>query len=321
MNRRDFLKDVGLFLVSACGISRLPCPRPAEASSPPLRLALLADAHLKNGDPARPEALALARAVAEIKALRPAPDLVLFAGDLAHDGNPQALALGREILYDLSAPLFPVRGEADGPADGSATWNRLFGDGHFTHTLKGTNIIGINTTLQETPWGPAFVLGQVQLRWLNQELRRLDPAAPLINLSHAPLTPLFRPWRQWTADAHRLAPHLARFRRVFLLHGHVHQTGVRGQVPGVRSERPVPSDQWSEDNFFSKLILTTPFTTKNQKPKTKNLPIPATSWPLPSPLEGTPRRLKPGLAPQGCGWGLLACRRDAWNFRPHLWQA
>jgi 3',5'-cyclic AMP phosphodiesterase CpdA len=313
MNRRDFLKDVGLFLVSACGISRLPCPRPAEASNPPLRLALLADAHLKNGDPARPEALALARAVAEIKALRPAPDLVLFAGDLAHDGDPQALALGGEILSDLPAPFLPVRGEGDGPADGSATWNRLFGDGHFTHTLKGTNIIGINTTLQETPWGPAFVLGQVQLRWLNQELRRLDPAAPLIILSHAPLTPIFRPWRQWTADAHRLLPDLARFRRVILLHGHVHQAGA-----GI--EWSVVSGQ-SEGNFFSKLIFTTPFTTKNQKPKTKNLPIPATSWPLPSPLEGTPRRLKPGLAPQGCGWGLLACRRDAWNFRPHLWQA
>ncbi|MDI6852003.1 MAG: metallophosphoesterase [Deltaproteobacteria bacterium] len=333
MNRRDFLRDVCLALTSAWGITRLPCPRPTEAGSPPLRLALLADAHLKNGDPARAEALALARAVAEIKVLKAAPDLVLFAGDLAHNGNPQALALGREILSELPFPLLPVRGEGDGPAESTA-WKLLFGEDRFARNSQGVHIIGLNTALGRPPDGRAFTLGEGQLRWLAQELRRLDPAAPLIILSHAPLNPIFQPWRQWTADAHRLAPHLARFRRVIFLHGHVHHAGVRCQVPGARSEWPVDSGQWpgiekwsvisgqwSEGDLFSKLLFTTTFTTKNQKPKTKNLPIPATAWPLPSPLEGTPRRLQPGLAPQGCGWGLLSVHRSSWTYGPCLWDA
>ena len=81
-------------------------PLSDESGAPSkLGIACLADAHLRDGNDMRPEARALARAVAEIQALEPAPDLVLFAGDLAHDNDPGALGLGREILDDLPAPL------------------------------------------------------------------------------------------------------------------------------------------------------------------------------------------------------------------------
>jgi hypothetical protein len=148
MNRRDFLKDLGLALAAGWAgwsITRLPWPRLAWAGAPNLRLALLADAHLKNGDPARPEAQALARAVAEIRANKPAPNLVLFAGDLAHAGDARALALGQEILSDLPAPLLMVRGEGDGPAQDRDAWTRLFGEPRFAHTLQGAHILGLNT--------------------------------------------------------------------------------------------------------------------------------------------------------------------------------
>ena len=58
---------------------------PVNEGKPRPSLALLADAYLKNGDPARPEALA--RAVAEIKSIKHA----LFAEDLSHDRGPCAL--------------------------------------------------------------------------------------------------------------------------------------------------------------------------------------------------------------------------------------
>lgn len=332
MNRRDFLKDFGLTLAAAWAISHLPLPRPAEAGAPILRLALLADAHLKSGDPAHPEARLLARAVAEIRAITPAPDLVLFAGDLAHDGNAKALALGREILSDLHAPLLLVRGEGDGPAEGYTSWNRLFSDTRFAHHIQGINIIGIDTAWRQTPRGPAFALGESQCCWLAAELSRLDPALPLIILSHAPLTPIFQPWQQWTADAPRLAPLLARFRQVVCLHGHVHEAGVRDQGSGarlgardqgsgVRKEWSVARDQGSETNRWANFVKNPSFPTKNQKPETKDLPIPATAWPLPSPLQGTPHRLTPGLAPHGCGWSLMQVQGRSWTYAPRLWEA
>ena len=78
MNRRDFVRFLGLGLAGACAGGQVYWPREADAA-PPLRLACLADAHLKDGDPRRPEAQSLARAVAELRSLNPVPPLVLFA--------------------------------------------------------------------------------------------------------------------------------------------------------------------------------------------------------------------------------------------------
>ena len=138
MKRRDFLRHLGLGLTGAWALGRVSWPIGAQAAGPPgpeLRLAFLGDAHLPDGDERRPEAQALARAVAELRLLKPAPRLVLFAGDLAHNGDPRALALGQEILSGLPAPHLMVMGEGDGLPDGAAAWRRLFGEPWFSHLL------------------------------------------------------------------------------------------------------------------------------------------------------------------------------------------
>ncbi len=117
MDRRQFIRHLGLGLAAGWAFGRLSWPLKALGAGAgtykKLCLALLADAHLKDGDDRRPEAQALARAVAEINTMSQPPDLVLFAGDLVHQGRPDALDLGREILSDLSSPLWAVKGEGD----------------------------------------------------------------------------------------------------------------------------------------------------------------------------------------------------------------
>ena len=327
MPRREFLRRLCWGLGAGWALSRLSWPLAALAGSPGPRLALLADAHLKDGDEGRPEAQALARAVAEIRALRPRPDLVLFAGDLAHKGNPQALALGREILADLPAPPLMVMGEGDGLPEAAAPWRRLFGEPWFSQSFplhpyrgvvgefegrvgellspspplktKAIRVLGLHTAWCPGPGGPVFRLGEAQRRWLARELAHLDSATPLIILSHAPLTQIFRPWQQWTKDGETLLPLLARFSHVLCVHGHVHGAGARGQGSVVSTE--------------------------NKKQKTENQPfhqgLPATAWPLPQPWQGTPAALRPGLGPSGCGWGLVALQAGDFHFLPHLWRA
>jgi predicted MPP superfamily phosphohydrolase len=336
---------MGWGLAGGWAAGRLAWPRPALAGTDrEVRLALLADAHLKYGDHRRAAAAALARAVAEIRALRPAPDLVLFAGDLAHRADPRALALGREILSDLPAPLFMVMGEGDGLPDESGPWRRLFGEPRFSHSfpinppspplgesenlynLSGQGplnllpktenrkqktviqVLGLHASWCPGPAGPGFCVGESGRRWLARELACLDPEVPLVVLSHAPLARIFRPWQQWTADAPQVAALLAPFRRVLCLHGHVHLAGVWGQGPGAGSSK------WHFD-----------LSTENRKPETEShllhQGLPATAWPRPLALMGTPPALRPGLGPWGCGWAQLSLGPACRQFQPRLWQA
>jgi hypothetical protein len=288
MQRRDFLRCLGVGLGAGFLLRHFPGPARIEAAGQdpllPASIALLADAHLKDGNPARPEALALARAVAEIQELKPAPLLALFAGDLAHQGDPRALALGREILSELPAPLLAVMGEGDGLPEGAGPWRRLFGNPWFSNIYPDFQVLGVHTAWCPGPGGPVFQLGEAGRRCLAQELGRLEPDKPLIILSHAPLTRIYQPWQQWTADAGGLEQLLQPFRQVICLHGHVHRSGARGQGPGGR-----------EPALLHRGLL-------------------ATAWPLPSPLQGTPSRLTPKVDNIGCGWGMVRVADRNWHF-------
>ncbi|MEW6660047.1 MAG: metallophosphoesterase [Thermodesulfobacteriota bacterium] len=306
MERREFLRRMTLGLAAGWLGGRWCWPSPAQAEPPRLRLALLADAHLRDGDASCLEARALARAVAEIRRLRPAPDLVLFAGDLAHDGNPRALALGREILGDLPGTLAAVRGEGDATGKGAAAWTRLFGESRFSRSYPGFHLLGLHTSPTTSPQGPVFEVGQEQRGWLAGELARLDPATPLVVLSHAPLYKIFRPWGQWTRDGVRVMGLLSKFPQIYCFHGHVHRVADSFQPSAFSQDLTGPDDL---------------FLTENRKPKTENHPLPALAWPLPSPLQGTPAAPGPGQGPGGCGWGLVSLGGKSLNYQPQLWQA
>jgi len=299
MERREFVQRLTFGLAAGWAFSRWGWLRSAQAAPLPPRLALLADAHLKDGDARRPEARALARAVAEIRRAFPAPDLVLFAGDLAHDGNTKALALGKEILAHLPAPLVAVMGEGDLAGAGAAAWRRLFGESRFSRRYSGFHLLGLHTSLAPSPQGPVFVVGKEQRDWLAHELARLDPNLPLIILTHAPLVEIFRPWQQWTAEAAEVVDLLAPFSRVYCFHGHVHQEAVSYQLSDFSND-----SRGSDKSFL-----------------TENHSLPATAWPLPSPLQGTPAASRPGMGPRGCGWSLITLRDGSLQYQPQVWRA
>jgi Icc protein len=296
MERREFLRSLGSGLAAGWAVSRRGWPGAVPAAAPPPRLALLADAHLKDGAERRPEARALARAVAEISSLNPLPDLVLFAGDLAHDGNAKALALGRDILSHLPAPLLPLMGEEDAAAAGAAAWLRLFGEPRFSRGYSGVHLLGLNTSLCTSRRGPVFEVGREQRRWLAGELARLDRDTALIVISHAPLGEIFRPWQQWTRDGQEVMRLWSGFSRVFCFHGHVHNGAGGCQLSAFPRKK------------------------ENRKPETATHPLLATSWPLPSPLQGTPAAARPGLGPQGCGWVWVSLGNDSLQYQPQVWQ-
>jgi Calcineurin-like phosphoesterase len=356
MKRREFLRCLALGLAGGLALSRPHQklrPAASRPGDPEMRLAFLADAHLQDADPGRPEALALARAVAELRALKPGPDLVLFAGDLAHRGHPGALALGKEILAGLPGPLLMLRGEGDGPPDGDAPWRRLFGEPRFSQVLRkagngsqqtALQLVGLHTAWRPAPGGPYFQVGESGRHSLARQLGGMNPEAPLILLSHAPLDLIYRPWQQWTADCREVADLLAGFRQVLCLHGHTHNAGVSSQWP-VASNGRDESQVFFTENRKPKTVNHLfnagaagsgagisevyekggVFLTENGKRKTANrllhLSLPATSWPGPQALQGTPASSVPGLGPAGCGWLLLAAGPASLRCQLHTWQA
>ncbi len=310
MERREFLRRLTLGLAAGWAVGRGWWPSLAQAARPRPRLALLADAHLRDGDERHLEARALAQAVAEIRRLSPPPDLVLFAGDLAHAGDPGALALGKEILADLPAPLVAVRGEGDSVGKGPAAWTRLFGEPYFSRPYAGFHLLGLHTSLSAGPQGAVFEVGEGQRGWLAGELARLDPGKPLVVLSHGPLREIFRPWGQWTQDAPQVTNLLSPFPQVYCFHGHIHTVAVSFQPSAFSYDLMRPHNS---------------FLTENRKQKTENRPfhqgLAATSWPLPAPLQGTPAAPRPGLGPQGCGWAIVSLDRTSFRYQPQVWQA
>ncbi len=236
-----------------------------------------------------------------------------------HHGNPAALALGREILADLPAPCLLVMGEGDGLPDNAAPWRRLFGEPWFTHPLQkmqktangkpqtALQILGLHTAWCPGPGGPLFRVGDPGRRRLARELGRLDPEVPLLLVSHAPLDPVFRPWQQWTLDGPEVLAQLSRFRQVLCLHGHTHQAVASCQLPVVSK-----GDDFIE--VFTK-------SAKRQTANLLNISLPATAWPGPQAVQGTPARLGPGLGPSGCGWTLLAAEAGSFKFQAQVWEA
>jgi 3',5'-cyclic AMP phosphodiesterase CpdA len=335
MKRREFIKKVGLGLAAGWAGSRLSWPLPAWSAGRGVRLALLADAHLKDGNDRRPETLALARAVAEIRSLSPPPDLVLFAGDLAHRGRPDALDLGREILADLPGPYWPVRGEGDyGPGENSA-WVRRWGEPWFSRAFRGFQLLGLDTSLTPGAGGPVFEIGAAQRQWLARELARLSQATPLIILSHAPLARLFHPWQQWTGDAPEVARGLGQFSQVLCLHGHVHGAGA-GSATVIKASHEQPSlpvgEGCGEGEPFTPTLTLPPqgggkfevppgLAAEVASPSLTHVGLPATAWPRPLAVQGTPGTQRPGRGPRGCGWALITLSATTWDFQPYFWQA
>ena len=313
VDRRSFLRVVSAGVVGLCAGGTEPFAAPA-ASSPgrvdAFRFAVIADAHL-SVDPRNDRAeKALLRAVAEVNAMDPQPDFVVFGGDLARDGRKDALALGARILKAVKAPVRMVVGDHDRHLDGGAAWRGLFGDEEYAWTHKGVRFVVVNgvrrvgeatsaATRDPAPPGPlhaddrrraAFEVGEEGRTRLAVHLAAVTKETPVVVLSHAPLYKLHRGWNLWTEDAEAVHAILAPFENVTVVHAHAHQ--------------PLAHRIGTID--FHGMI--------------------ATAFPLPRPPEGVPSlsfpldRPNPFNPADGCGIGWVRIAADGTADATHgLW--
>ena len=246
-NRRDFLK-------SACALAALNClpVRMVELAfadqGENFTFAHISDAHIqhiKGTKFVRNWDRGLIRAVAETNLLTPAPDFVVFGGDLAQLGKKSELDHGAELLSKLNYKVYPVMGEHDYYLDLGEYWSELFGPHYYSWDHKGVHFVVLNSILTYDKWtyerwpsdeqrmlemagldnpnGSPFMVGEKQRQWLRDDLKKVKKNTPIVVFSHSPIQKIYKGWNCWTEVAEDVQALLRPFDNATVIYGHVHQ--------------------------------------------------------------------------------------------------
>ncbi|MHB1846274.1 MAG: metallophosphoesterase family protein [Deltaproteobacteria bacterium] len=219
-------------------------PLPGAGGSRPFTFAYISDAHLYEKKLNDRFVRSLLKAVDDVNALDPQPDFVFFGGDLAQLGQPGELALGRQILSGVKAPLKMMVGEHDWFFDLGDKWKETFGEPTYSFDHKGVHFVTLMSVNEEDFWTPRkmtpmermqtvagldngtqgrFFVGPEQRAWLEKDLARYPKDTPIVVFSHSPLYKYYRNWNFWTEDADEVQAILQKHDQVTVIHGHTHQ--------------------------------------------------------------------------------------------------
>ncbi len=248
MGRRKFLKMAAMAAGAAAG-RMMPhsfqlVDLVSASSDRPFTFAYISDSHLYEKTLNERFVRQLERAVADINALDPQPDFVLYGGDLAQLGQAGELKLGAQILKEIKAPVRMMVGEHDWFLDMGDLWKELFGAPYYSFDHKGVHFVTLMSVNEKDFWTAkgytpmqrmqivaglddgrqsAFEVGEEERQWLKQDLSKVDKNTPVVVFSHSPLYKLYRNWNFWTDDAEEVQALLQPFKNVTVIHGHTHQ--------------------------------------------------------------------------------------------------
>lgn len=169
--------------------------RTAEHARPDHFLLHLSDTHLlipggKLYDAIAPEQ-SLQRIFADLEASGTRPEAIVFTGDLADHGDPEAYRLLRSIVEPAAERLGAQVIWCMGNHDDRATFRReLFGQAHNrrpvdrVYDVNGLRVITMDTSVPGHHHGE---LSGAQLDWLAEELASPAPHGTILALHHPPL--------------------------------------------------------------------------------------------------------------------------------------
>ena len=224
--RRDFLKLAGLGgIVFASGLAGCSGVSSRSASDE-FFFVQLSDAHWGfNGPKVNPDAGGtLQKAVAAVNSLEQVPDFIIFTGDLTHTTDDpkerrSRMAQFREIVSQLNVKNVRfIPGEHDASLDNGAAYQEFFGQTHYTFDHKGVHFIVLDNVSD-----PAAKIGDEQLAWLADDLKKQAKDANIVVFAHRPLFDLYPQWDWATRDGNQAIEMLMPYTNVTVFYGHIHQ--------------------------------------------------------------------------------------------------
>ena len=166
----------------------------------------------------------LPKAIASVNALTQAPDFVIFTGDLTHttdDPKERRKRMGevRDIIGELKVKNVRfIPGEHDASLDNGKAYKEFFGATNYTFEHKGVHFIVLDNVSD-----PAAKLGDEQLAWLADDLKKQAKDARIVVFAHRPLFDLYPQWDWATRDGAKAVDLLMPYSNVTVFYGHIHQ--------------------------------------------------------------------------------------------------
>ena len=242
MDRRDFIKLAGIGgAVFASGLgSRVlgsgSGSNIASKGSGDFYFVQLSDTHWGfDGPSVNPDSKgSLKKAVAAVNSLEEKPDFVVFTGDLTHTTENSKIRHDRMAEFKDIASGINVKaihfmpGEHDAALDKGDAYQSFFGDLHYSFDHKGVHFVALDNVSD-----PAAVVGDSQIAWLQQDLKRVKQGAPIVVLTHRPLFDLYPQWDWATKDGKAVVDVLMPYQNVTVFYGHIHQEHhfMTGHIP------------------------------------------------------------------------------------------
>ncbi len=139
------------------------------------------------------------KVVRQMKAEESKPALCLIVGDYAEHGTAKEIDAAKDAFALLGLPTFGVIGNHDyGADDDRKAYEELFPNAlNYFREQNGWQFVGLDTT--EGKLASGTTIDETTLRWVDENLPKLDKTKPLVIFTHFPLG-LLTPGRPKNAD-------------------------------------------------------------------------------------------------------------------------
>ena len=208
-------------------LSRVPLLSEAEKKS--IFFAQISDSHIGFNKEANQNVTAtLQEAVAKLNTLPQRPAFVLHTGDITQLAKPDEFDTANEVLKGVKTDrILYVPGEHDVASDNGVSYLKRYGtgtkgQGWYSFDHQGVHFVGLVNVLNLKAGGLGS-LGQEQLAWLANDVRRLASSTPIVLFAHVPLWTVYPEWGWGTEDSEAALALVKRFGSVTVLNGHIHQ--------------------------------------------------------------------------------------------------
>jgi 3',5'-cyclic AMP phosphodiesterase CpdA len=197
----------------------------------------ISDSHVGFHAPANPNAIGtLQEAIGKVKSLPTKPSFMIHTGDITHLSKPAEFDDADRAISEAGLDVHYVPGEHDLIDEEVKLYRERYGKnakgaGWYSFDVDGVHFIGL-VNVVDLQAGKLGMLGEEQLKWLEDDVADRTASTPVVVFAHIPLWTVYEQWGWGTDDGARAISLLKKFGSVTVLNGHIHQVmqKVEGNV-------------------------------------------------------------------------------------------